>query len=41
LSAAAYGVEAASSSVWMPSLATALFARPMGRKRPHASSSGA
>jgi hypothetical protein len=41
LSAAADGVEAASSSVGMPSLATALFTRAMGRKRPRASSSGA
>jgi hypothetical protein len=41
LSAAADGVEAASSSARMPSPATALFARAMGRKRPRASSSGA
>jgi hypothetical protein len=34
LSAAADGVEAASSSAGMPSLATALFTRAMGRKRP-------
>jgi hypothetical protein len=41
LSAAADGVEAASSSVGMPSHATALFNRAIGRKRPRASSSGA
>jgi hypothetical protein len=41
LSAAADGVEAASSSDGMPFLATALFTRAMGRKRPRASSSGA
>jgi hypothetical protein len=41
LSAAADGVEAASSSAGMPSHATALFTRVMGRKRLHASSSGA
>jgi hypothetical protein len=41
LSAGVDGVEAASSSVGMPSLATALFTRAMGRKRPRASSSGA
>jgi hypothetical protein len=41
LSAAANGVEAASSSAWMPSNAKALFTRAMGRKRPRASSSGA
>jgi hypothetical protein len=41
LSAAADGVEAASSSVGMPSLATALVTRDMGGKRPCASSSGA
>jgi hypothetical protein len=41
LSAAAYGVEAASTSVGMPSHATALFTRAMGRKRPRASSNGA
>jgi hypothetical protein len=41
LSAAATGVEASSSSDRMPSLATALFTRAMGRKRPRASSSGA
>jgi hypothetical protein len=41
LSAAADGVEAASSSTGRPSLATALFTRAMGRKRPRASSSGA
>ena len=41
LSAAADGVEAASSSAGMPSPATALFTRAMGRKRPRASSSGA
>jgi hypothetical protein len=40
LSAATDGVEAASSSVGMPSRAMALFARTMGRKRPRASSSG-
>jgi hypothetical protein len=34
LSAAAYGVEAASSSVGMPSHATALSTRAMGRKCP-------
>jgi hypothetical protein len=41
LSAAANGVETAFCSAGMPSLATALFTRTMGRKRPHASSSGA
>jgi hypothetical protein len=41
LSAAAYGVEAASSSAWMPSPATALLTRVMGSKHPRASSSGA
>jgi hypothetical protein len=41
LSAAADGVEAASSSAGMPSLATPLFTRAMGSKRPRASSSGA
>jgi hypothetical protein len=41
LSAAADGVETTSSSVGMPSLATALFTRAMGRKRPRAFSSGA
>jgi hypothetical protein len=41
LSAAAHGVEVASSSVGMSSPATALFTRAMGRKRPRASSSGA
>jgi hypothetical protein len=41
LSAAANGVEAASPSVGIPSLATALFTRATGRKRPRASSSGA
>jgi hypothetical protein len=41
LSSAADGVEVASSSVGMPSHATALFTRAMGRKRPRASSSGA
>jgi hypothetical protein len=41
LSAAANGVEAAFSSVGMPSLATALFTRAMGRKRPCASSNDA
>jgi hypothetical protein len=40
LSAAADGVEAASFSAGMPSPATALFTRAMGRKRPFASSSG-
>jgi hypothetical protein len=39
LSAVADGVDAASSSVGMPFLATALFTRAMGRKRPCASSS--
>jgi hypothetical protein len=41
LPAAADGVKAVSSSVGMPSPATALFTRAMGRKRPRASSSGA
>jgi hypothetical protein len=41
LSVVADGVEATSSSVGTPSLATALFTRAMGRKRPPASSSGA
>jgi hypothetical protein len=41
LFAAADGVEAAPSSAAMPSPATALFTRAMGRKRPRASSSGA
>jgi hypothetical protein len=41
LSAAADGVEAASSSAMMPSLTTALFTRAMGRKLPRAFSSGA
>jgi hypothetical protein len=41
LSEAADGVEAASSSFGMPSPATALFTRTMGRTRPRASSSGA
>jgi hypothetical protein len=41
LSAAADGVEAASSSVGMPSRVTVLFTRAMGRKRPLASSRGA
>jgi hypothetical protein len=41
LSAATDGVEAASSSVGMPSPATELFTHSMGRKRPRASSSGA
>jgi hypothetical protein len=41
LSAAADGVEAASSSAGIPSHATALFTRAMGRKRSRASSSGA
>jgi hypothetical protein len=41
LSAAAGDVEAASSSAVMPSPATALFNRAMGRKRPRASSTGA
>jgi hypothetical protein len=40
LSAAADAVDAASSSAGMPSHATALFTRAMGRKRPRASSSG-
>jgi hypothetical protein len=40
-SAAAHGVEAASTPGRMPSPATALFTRAMGRKRPRASSSGA
>jgi hypothetical protein len=41
LSAAAVGVETASSSARVPSRATALFTRAMDRKRPCASSSGA
>jgi hypothetical protein len=41
LFAAADGVEVASSSAGMPSPATALFTRAMGRERPRASSSGA
>ena len=41
LSAAADGVEAASSSLGMPSLATALFTRAMGGRHPCTSSSGA
>ena len=41
LSAAADGVEAASSSAGMPSPTTAIFTRAMRRKRPRASSSGA
>jgi hypothetical protein len=41
LSAAGDGVEAASSSVGMPSSATAFLNRARGRKRPGASSSGA
>jgi hypothetical protein len=41
LSAAANGVEAASSSAGMPYHATAFFNRAMGRKRPRASSGGA
>jgi hypothetical protein len=41
LSAAADGVDAASSSAGMTSPTTALFTRAMGRKRPRASSSGA
>jgi hypothetical protein len=41
LSAAADGVEAASSSFGMPSHATDLFTRAMGRKRPRPSSRGA
>jgi hypothetical protein len=41
LSAATNGVEAASPSAGMPSPATALFTRAMGRKRPRASSRGA
>jgi hypothetical protein len=40
LSAAADGVEAASSSVGMPSPATAFFTLAIGRKRRRASSSG-
>jgi hypothetical protein len=40
-SAAAHGMEAASFSARMPSLATALFTRAMGRMRPRASSIGA
>jgi hypothetical protein len=40
LSAAAAGVEAAPSSAGMPSLATALSIRAMGRKRPRPSLSG-
>jgi hypothetical protein len=41
LSAAAYGVETAFSSVGMHSPTTVLFTRVMGRKRPRASSNGA
>jgi hypothetical protein len=41
LSSTADDVEAASSSAGMPSHATALFTRVMGRKRPRASSGGA
>jgi hypothetical protein len=41
LSAATDGVETASSSGGMPSPATALFTRAIGRKRPRASLSGA
>jgi hypothetical protein len=41
LSAVADGVEAASSSAGMPSPATALFTRAMGRNCPRASLSGA
>jgi hypothetical protein len=41
LSAAADGVEAASSSPWMPSPATAFFTRAMGRKHARASVRGA
>jgi hypothetical protein len=41
LYAAAYGLEAVSSSVVMRSPATALVTRAMGRKRPRALSSGA
>jgi hypothetical protein len=41
LSAAAYDVEAASSSAGMPSPGTARYTRAMGRKRPRASSKGA
>jgi hypothetical protein len=37
LSVAADGVEAASSSAGMPSPATVLFTRAMGRRRPRAS----
>jgi hypothetical protein len=40
LPAAADGVEAASTSVGMPSSATVLFTRAMGRKRLRACSSG-
>jgi hypothetical protein len=40
-SAATDGVEAATSSARVPSLATAFFTRAMGRKRPRASSRGA
>jgi hypothetical protein len=40
-SAAAYGMDDDPSSARMPSLATALFTRAMGRKRPRDSSSGA
>jgi hypothetical protein len=41
LSAAANGVEAACDSVGIPSPATALFTRAMGRKRPRTSPSSA
>jgi hypothetical protein len=41
LSAAANGMDAASSSAEMPSHGMVLFTRAMGRKRPRASSSGA
>jgi hypothetical protein len=41
LSAAADGVETDSSSIGLPSPATTLFTRAMGRKRPRAPSSGA
>jgi hypothetical protein len=41
LSAASECGEAASSSTWMPSHATAFFTRAMGRERSRASSRGA
>jgi hypothetical protein len=40
LSAATDGLVAVSSSLGIPSPATAFFTRAMGRKRPHASSRG-